>query len=135
VVRESVNPAILRDEISSRLPFNAEIMICEDQDISKLLYQDFQVDNAEQEGLVHFVSILSHVPRIVPQLPLIFPHGGKWLLKVVAHDGRFIHGVYRRDMKVIGYLGQLDKIFGVPITTRNWNTMTRINKVLHSGAK
>ncbi len=33
-------------------------------------------------------------------------------------------------MKVIGYLGRLDRLFGVPMTTRNWNTITAIAKLL-----
>jgi hypothetical protein len=38
--------------------------------------------------------------------------------------------MYRRHMKVIGYLGKIDRLFGIPVTTRNWNTMTAIAKVL-----
>jgi uncharacterized protein (DUF1697 family) len=33
-------------------------------------------------------------------------------------------------MKVISYLGTLDKLFGVPVTTRNWNTIAAIARVL-----
>ncbi len=33
-------------------------------------------------------------------------------------------------MKVIGYLGLLDRLFGVPVTTRNWNTLTAIVRIL-----
>jgi hypothetical protein len=36
-------------------------------------------------------------------------------------------------MKAIGYLGQIDRLFGVPATTRNWNTITMIAKVLDKG--
>jgi len=36
-------------------------------------------------------------------------------------------------MKTIGYLGMLDRFFGVPVTTRNWNTITAIGKVLADG--
>jgi uncharacterized protein (DUF1697 family) len=42
-------------------------------------------------------------------------------------------GLYRRHMKVISYLGTLDRVFGVPVTTRNWNTITAIAKVLSNG--
>lgn len=59
------------------------------------------------------------------------PSGGKWLLKILARDGRFVFGAYRRHMKVIGYLGKLDQIFGVPATTRNWNTITAIAEALN----
>ncbi len=36
-------------------------------------------------------------------------------------------------MKAIGHLGTLDKLFGVPATTRNWNTIGAIAKVLAKG--
>jgi hypothetical protein len=35
-------------------------------------------------------------------------------------------------MKAIGYLGSLDRLFGVPVTTRNWNTISTIAKVLNT---
>jgi hypothetical protein len=66
----------------------------------------------------------------LPRLPMTLPADGKWLLKVLAHEDRFVMGLYRRHMKVIGYLGRLDRIFGMPVTTRNWNTITAIGKVL-----
>jgi hypothetical protein len=80
------------------------------------------------------VSILSRLPRSAPALPLRFPPRGKWLLKVLARDGRFVLGLYRRHMRVIGYLGELDRLFGVRATTRNWNTIAAIAGVLRDGA-
>jgi hypothetical protein len=80
--------------------------------------------------IVRFVSVLSRLPRSTPRLPIILPSRGKWLLKALARDGRFVFGLYRRHMKVISYLGMLDRGFGVPATTRNWNTFTAIAKVL-----
>jgi hypothetical protein len=59
-----------------------------------------------------------------------FPATGVWLLKVLAREGRFVVGVHRRQMKVIGYLGALDRVFGVPVTTRNWNTLAAIARLL-----
>jgi hypothetical protein len=35
-------------------------------------------------------------------------------------------------MKAIGYLGALDRLFGVPVTTRNWNTIVTIARVLEN---
>jgi uncharacterized protein (DUF1697 family) len=58
------------------------------------------------------------------------PASGRWLLKILGRDGRFVFGLYRREMKAIGYLGTIDQLFGVPATTRNWNTITAIAKVL-----
>lgn len=49
-----------------------------------------------------------------------------------THD-RFLFGIYRREMKAISCLGAIDKLFGVPATTRNWNTINAILKVLEKG--
>ena len=65
---------------------------------------------------------------------MIFPSRGRWLLKILARQNRFILGMYRRHMKVIGYLGVLDRLYGVPVTTRNWNTMVAIAEVLQNEA-
>jgi hypothetical protein len=59
-----------------------------------------------------------------------FPSSGKWLLKILARDNRFVFGVNRRHMKVISYLGKCDRLFNVSATARNWNTITAIARVL-----
>jgi hypothetical protein len=41
--------------------------------------------------------------------------------------------MYRRHMKTIGYLGQIDKLFRAPATTRNWNTIMSIVRILKAG--
>ena len=33
----------------------------------------------------------------------------------------------------VSYLGTLDRLFGVPVATRNWNTMTAIARVVGAG--
>jgi hypothetical protein len=48
----------------------------------------------------------------------------------MACEGQFVFGMYRRHMKTIGYLGQIDKLYGAPATTRNWNTIVAIQKIL-----
>ncbi len=63
-------------------------------------------------------------------LPMRLPASGTWLLKLLARDGRFVFGVYRRHMRVISHLATLDRLFGGPVTTRNWNTIGAIATVL-----
>jgi len=43
--------------------------------------------------------------------------------------------VDRRHMKTIGDRGQIDKLCGVPATTRNWNTMIAIVRILKGQGK
>jgi hypothetical protein len=133
VIRQPRGVTPLRAEIARRMPFDAEIVICKGTDIVSLTSHDFFTRYPARPDTVRFVSVLSRPPRSEPRLPLILPGGGRWLLKVLARQDRFVLGVYRRHMKVIGYLGSLDRLFGVPATTRNWNTMTAIAKVLDKG--
>lgn len=133
VIRQPVTQTQLRTELARRLPFDTEIMICQGRDILRLMSQTHFADQPVRSDIVRFVSVLSKRPRSAPSTPMTFPSSGQWLLKVLARDDRFVFGVYRRQMKAISYLGTLDRLFGVPVTTRNWNTMTAIARVLGYG--
>jgi uncharacterized protein (DUF1697 family) len=134
VIRSPVTRAQLRAELARSLPFDTEIMICQGREIVRLMSQVHFADQPVLLDVVRFVSVLSKRPRSAPSMPMCFPSSGQWLLKILARDDRFVFGVYRRHMKVIGYLGALDRLFGVPATTRNWSTITSIARVLgHEG--
>jgi len=130
VIRQPTSPARLRSEFARRLPFDAEIVICEGRDIVRLISRDFFPDSSIRPDIVRFVSVLSRPSRTPLSTPISLPSTGKWLVRILARENRFLVGQYRRHMKAIGYLGKLDKIVGAPITTRNWNTLTAIAKAL-----
>ena len=130
VIRRPVSRAKLRAELARRLPFDAEIMICEGRDILGMMSKNCFDDQPVSPGIVRFVSVLAKRPRAAPAAPMTLPSSGKWMLKILARDNQFVFGMYRREMKAIGYLGTLDRLFGAPATTRNWNTITAIAKVL-----
>jgi uncharacterized protein (DUF1697 family) len=130
VIRQPVTPAQLRAELASRLPFKAEITICQGREIVRLMSENHFANQPMRPDTVRFVSVLSGRPRSTPPMPMSIPSSGMWLVKILARDDRFVLGLYRRHMKVIGYLGTFDRLFGVPVTTRNWNTITAIARVL-----
>ena len=120
-------------EFARRLPFETEIVICRGQDVVALMSNETLAPRSAGPGIVSFVSVLSRRPRLAPELPVTLPARGQWMLRVVAREGPFLVGQYRREMRTIGYLSTLDRVFGVPVTTRNWNTMSAIAKVLGAG--
>ncbi|MGZ5445151.1 MAG: DUF1697 domain-containing protein [Thermoanaerobaculia bacterium] len=132
VIRRPVTRAQLRAEFTRRLPFDAEIMICRGREILDLISRNPYAAQPVRPDIARFVSVLSRCPPSAPSTPMSFPSSGQWLLKILARDRRFVFGVYRRQMKVIRYLGMLDRLFGVPATTRNWNTITAIARVLEN---
>jgi uncharacterized protein (DUF1697 family) len=130
VIRAPVTRAVLRAELARRLPFRTEIVICEGREFTRMVAEDPFAGEPVRPDIVRFVSVLSRRARSALATPATFPPHGPWLLRILAAENRFVFGLYRRHMKVIGYLGALDRLFGVPVTTRNWNTVRAIAAVL-----
>src|SRR5688572_18975036 len=84
---------------------------------------------------VRFVNTLSKAGRVRASFPITVPPGGEWFVRLIASKSQFIFGVYRRHMKTISYLGQIDKLVGAPATTRNWNTIIAIVRILKRQTK
>ncbi len=132
VIRHPMTQAQARAEVARILPFVAEIVVCQGREIVNLLSKDPFQGQSVRPNVVRFVSVLSQRPRLAPSTPMQFPSSGQWLMKILARRNRFVIGMYRRHMKVIGYLGALDRLYGVSATTRNWNTIATIARVRHS---
>ncbi len=131
VVRNRISQSRLRAELAKRLPFETEVVICKGDDVLELISANPFAGQAAGPKIVWFVSILAKRGRPLPSIPFSLPSGDEWFLKILATKNRFVLGLYRREMKAIRYLGQLDKLFGVLATTRNWNTITAIARILH----
>jgi hypothetical protein len=130
VVRQPVSRTQLRLDLARRLPFDAKTTICHGRDIVRLMSRNLFSGHVIRPDMIRFVSVLSRSPRSAPSMPINFPSTGKWLVRILGRENQFVVGLYRRHMRVISYLGMLDRIFGVSVTTRNWNTVTAIAKVL-----
>src|SRR5712691_12078791 len=131
VVREDVSESALRAAFARKLPFKCEIMICPARDIIKLASKDPFSGQPSGPNIVQFVSLLAKRLRALPPLPLTLPADDDWLLKIIAIQDRFVLGLYRRQMKAISYLGKIEKKFGAAATTRNWNTIQKVVKILN----
>jgi len=130
VVREDVGESTLRTAIARKLSFKCEIMICPARDIIKLASKDPFARQPSGPNITRFVNVLHKPLRKPPPLPLSLPSPDEWLLKIIAIQGRFVLGLYHRQMKAISYLGKIEKLLGVPATTRNWNTIEKVAKIL-----
>jgi uncharacterized protein (DUF1697 family) len=160
VVREDVSESTLRAAIARKLPFKCEIMICPARDVIKLTSRDPFAGEPSGPTITRFVSVAAKPLRArihsgshqtsnlksakgrirrgepqtsqLPPLPLSLPSDEAWLLKIITIQSRFVLGLYRREMKAISYLGKIEKLLGVPVTTRNWNTIEKVAKILRA---
>lgn len=130
VVRQPGPQAQFCAALRKHLPFETHIMVCPARDVLALAADPRFGAGPMSKDEVRFVSVLPQRCRIGLTFPVALPASGDWLLQLTGMHKRFVLGRYRRHMKTIAYLGQLDKILGVPVTTRNWNTVTTIVQVL-----
>lgn len=131
VVRKPGSQANFRAALLRKLPFETHVALCSGRDVARLETDNPFGTEASRPDIVRFVSILSKAGRARTSLPVRLPPRGPWFVRVIASHKRFAFGEYRRHMKTIGYLGQIDQLFDVPVTTRNWNTILAIVRLLN----
>jgi uncharacterized protein (DUF1697 family) len=130
VVRGNVSESALSAAFARQLPFKCEIMICPARDILKLAATDPFAKYPSAPNITRFVNVLARRLPKPPPLPLSLPSDDNWLTKIIAIHDRFVLGLYRREMKAISYLGKIEKLLGVPATTRSWSTIEKVVKLL-----
>lgn len=135
VVRKPGSRAKFRAELLRKLPFETTVMLCDGRDLIRLETEHPFGNEPARPDVVRFLSVLSKSARRPASVSIRLPSEGEWLVRIVATKARFVFGEYRRHMKTIGYLGQLDKLLGAPATTRNWNTVMSVVRILKADRK
>lgn len=105
------------------------MFVCSGRDLISLAENSFQ-DWPPEAGITRFVSVLPRASRVRVSMPIQIPTDEEWFVRLIGSEGRFVLGLYRRHMKTIGYLGQIDRVFGQRATTRTWNTIMAAVRVL-----
>jgi uncharacterized protein (DUF1697 family) len=119
----------IRDKLCELLGTEATVMYRTLQEIEDIIrtapFKDIETDTDAKL----YVTFLSRKPCHKPVLPLLSP---KEALEVVKVNNLEIFIVSRK--KKNGFYGFpnnfIEKEFGVPATTRNWTTVTKIAKLL-----
>jgi uncharacterized protein (DUF1697 family) len=132
VVRGALSPAKLRSEVLRRLPFKAEVMVCRGRDLVALMRSE-PFRNVHDKDVRPFVCVMQKAPQKLPPLPLARPEGSKWEVKLLGVVGECALAVWRRQGKGILYPNEVvEKTFGQTATTRSWNTIVAICKILET---
>lgn len=135
VIRKNIGQAALRSALRKKLPFEPEMMICPAAQVVDLVTAEpFALESTED--VVKYVSVLAKRPRAIPKLPIERPSPDDWQVKVFEVRGRFALSLHRRLGRRLIYPNEVvEKTFGVPATTRNWNTIVAICNVLKRGGR
>ena len=93
--------------------FEATIAFCFGNDLIRLEMDNPFGSEPKPADVVQFATILSKARR-----------------RSVGSKNRLVYGLYRRHMKTIGNLVQIDNLFGAPATTRSWDTILSVLRIL-----
>ena len=131
VMRKAASQARVREELSRRLPFKAEVMMCTSRDVIELVSGQPFLKEPSGEAVSWFVSILAKRPPSLPPLPIRQPAGENWQVKIIEVTGRFALSLHRRLGRTLVYPNEVvEKKLGVSATTRNWNTISAVCEIL-----
>ena len=135
VVRKPKSRSEFRAALLGKLSFEAKLVLCDGRDFLRLEAENPFGDEPLSPDVVCFVSILSKAGAVRASLPVSLPSDDEWLVRVIASKGQLVFGRYRRHMKTIRYLGQIDELFDAPATTRNWKTIMEVVRVLKTRSR
>ena len=130
IVRKPVSHARFLAALRRKLPFEAEIVVCDATELLQIETANPFRRQPSKPGVVRFVSILSQASRRKASFPIVLPESREWLVRIIGSSNRLVFGEYRRHMKTIAYLGRIDKLFGAPVTTRSWTTIRSVLRIL-----
>src|ERR1051325_11040716 len=84
VVRKPGSQAKFRAALLRKLPFEAQIMMCDGRALMRLeMESPFGAEPCPSD-VVRFVSILSKAGRVRTSLPVSFPSEEEWLVRVMS---------------------------------------------------
>jgi uncharacterized protein (DUF1697 family) len=124
----------LERAIRRRLPFETEVMVCPGEEILRLAGSDpFGARDAPPDAK-RAVTVLARAPRgRLPPLPIEWPEGDGWSIRVTAVVGRYALSLRRRVGPRGVYPNELvERSLGVAATTRGWETIERIRAALEA---
>jgi len=125
----------VRKSILDALEFEAEVIACRGDEVAGLVRRAEKNPPPYGKDLKTMVTVLAAKPKAKPRLPASAPEGGDWQVRVTAVDGPFVTSVWRRTEGRFIYPNEVvEKLFGVPGTTRGWSTIGAIVKALESDA-
>jgi uncharacterized protein (DUF1697 family) len=146
VVREDVSESTLRKEIAVQLAkafgVKCEIMICSAKEIVDLVRQwtdsQWRVKEDPPRGergddIDAHVTIMKQRPPKILKLPIYLPSPDKWEIKIANMIGRAVICLRRRIKNGRLYPNAVvEKQFGIAATTRSWNTIEKVAKILNN---
>jgi uncharacterized protein (DUF1697 family) len=130
VIRNAKSAAAVVTAIASKLPFVAEIAVVSGKEIAKMVDATPFPATPDGTDVRRMVAVLTRTPTRRPRLPLRRPDGDDWQIDLVKVSGPFALYFWRPDRARMLYTDVIDRELGTSATSRSWNTIEKIRKLL-----
>jgi hypothetical protein len=127
-VSEAPSERQLRAELLRRIAFPTEAVLVPRSELQGLLRSPPYGGSIPVPGSRQSITFLSAAPRSLPRLPLERPREGGWEVRLLAYRHPFVAGEHlrRRADRIVYPNEVVEKEFGVPATTRWWETVLAV---------
>lgn len=126
VARTGGSAAAVRDRIAKALPFETEVLVVAAADVAALVASE--PFRGLPKDAKPTVTVLSRVPKSLPRFPADSPAGAAWEVRLFPPVGTFVPGCYRAGDRLRHYPNEVvEKLLGVPATTRGWPTILKLH--------
>jgi uncharacterized protein (DUF1697 family) len=134
VVRGRTSAATIRREIGERLPFEPALAVVPARQVLELAREAPFAGLRLSRDRRGWVAVLDRRPRDRPELPRFAPGRGDWSVRFDRLEGRFALGLWRRRPGGFVCPSQVvEKAAGISATTRWWETIERVAKIIEEG--
>lgn len=130
VVRKAKSAAAVRAAIGAKLPFEAEMAIVPASALTDVVQGDLFPKTPPGDDVRRMTAVMTSTPTKRPRLPLRRPDGADWQMLLVAVSGPFVLYFWRPDRARMLYTDVVDRELGVLSTSRSWNTIEKIHKLI-----
>ncbi|MGP8078361.1 MAG: hypothetical protein ACLQD8_02960 [Thermoplasmata archaeon] len=131
VAKTGVSAAVVRRALNAKLPFKAPMMLVPEGEVLRILDADPVGSVRRVPGVRKFITVADRPLSREVRLPIEVPSAAEWGVRVLAIDGPFALGLYRRLGPRLIYPNEVvERTFGVEATTRWWETLESIGRIL-----
>jgi uncharacterized protein (DUF1697 family) len=132
VVRDAPSPPRLRKAFRAALGFDTDVIVRSGPEVLALRNATPESWSGDDADVRRYVTFLAADPVRRPRLPLALPDEATWEVRLDDEVGSDVRSSSRRrgDRRLLYPNEAVEREYGVPSTTRGWETLERIWNLL-----
>jgi len=134
VVHAEADEGMLHEAFRERLPFEPQLAVIPGDEVLALVASDPLAVQARELGAKRHLAFLLEPLASWPDLPVDQPAGADWQVRVAQAGSWYALCLRRGSGRGVAYPNPaVERLLGVPATTRTWGTVETVARRLREG--